>query len=415
MKVLRQILESFRFAMQSVVVGKVRTLLSLLGITIGIFAIISVFTVLDAMEGQLRDNVNKLGSNILYITKWPWMPEEGEGNYARWKYASRPEVRTAEAEELFSQIPSAEAVALVVWLGRTVKNGAISKERVVIGAATQDYDRMRNTGIAQGRYITPYEFRNGSPVAILGNTIAEELFEGQNPVGKYVKIENVRATVIGTFAKEGENMFGMSYDDQILIPYHFAQNFINLTYAEKDLIIKGRDDVRLEDFKAEVTAAMRRVRRIAPDVKANFTVNESSGIFKQLDSMFSMINIVGGIIGFFSILVGGFGVANIMFVSVRERTGQIGIQKALGAKFYSILLQFTFEAIMLSVVGGALGLLLIWGGATIISYTSDFMIVLSLENILIGLGISTVIGAVAGIFPAWSAAKLNPVSAISKS
>lgn len=415
MKVLRQILESFRFAMQSVVVGKVRTLLSLLGITIGIFAIISVFTVLDAMEGQLRDNVNKLGSNILYITKWPWMPEEGEGNYAWWKYASRPEVRTAEAEELFSQIPSAEAVALVVWLGRTVKNGAISKERVVIGAATQDYDRMRNTGIAQGRYITPYEFRNGSPVAILGNTIAEELFEGQNPVGKYVKIENVRATVIGTFAKEGENMFGMSYDDQILIPYHFAQNFINLTYAEKDLIIKGRDDVRLEDFKAEVTAAMRRVRRIAPDVKANFTVNESSGIFKQLDSMFSMINIVGGIIGFFSILVGGFGVANIMFVSVRERTGQIGIQKALGAKFYSILLQFTFEAIMLSVVGGALGLLLIWGGATIISYTSDFMIVLSLENILIGLGISTVIGAVAGIFPAWSAAKLNPVSAISKS
>lgn len=415
MKFLRQILESFRFAVQSVVVGKVRTLLSLLGITIGIFAIISVFTVLDAMEGQLRDNVNKLGSNILYITKWPWMPEEGDENYAWWKYASRPDVRSSEAEELFSQIPSAEAVATVVWFRRTVKNGSISKESVLIGAATQDYDRMRNTDIAQGRYMTPYESRNGSPVALIGYTVAQELFEGQNPVGKYIKIGNVRATVIGTFAKEGENMFGLSYDEQILVPFRFAQNFLNLTYAEKDLIIKGRDDVRLEDFKAEVTAAMRRMRRLSPDVKANFSVNESSGMIKQLDSMFSMINIVGGIIGFFAILVGGFGVANIMFVSVRERTGQIGIQKALGAKFYSILFQFTFEAIMLSVVGGALGLLLIWGGAAIISYTADFAIVLSLKNISIGLGISTVIGAVAGIFPAWSAAKLNPVAAISKS
>lgn len=413
MKVLRQILESFRFAVQSVVVGKMRTLLSLLGITIGIFAIISVFTVIDAMENGIRSNLNSIGTNILYIGRWPWAPEEGK-QYEWWTYASRSRLQTSQAEELFSQVPTAQAVALALSFNRTVKNGARSMERAEIMAATQDYDQVRKTEIEQGRYFTPQESRSGAAVTIIGATMAENLFDTEDPIGKYVTINNHRTTVIGVFKREGSNMFGLSYDEQLLIPYNYARNFVNLLYMDKDIIIKGNPDVELSDFKAEVTSVMRRMRRLSPEVPDDFTVNEVTGMMKLLDNIFLMINMVGGIIGLFSILVGGFGVANIMFVSVRERTAQIGIQKALGAKSYSILLQFTFEAIMLSVVGGALGLLLIWGGAAIVSSVSTFEITLTMKNILIGLGISSFIGAVAGIFPAWAASRLNPVTAITK-
>lgn len=415
-KIIRQIYEALRFAIQSVVVNKMRTLLSLLGITIGIFAIISVFTVLDAMEGSIRENMNSLGTNILYVTKWPWTPEEGvTAEYEWWKYASRPENKTSEGEELFAQLPSAKAMATVLFFNRTFKQDKRSMENSTVVAATPDYDQMRNTELSGGRYISAAEFRTGAAVAVIGATTAENLFEDQDPVGRYIKIGDTRVTVIGVFAKEGDNMFGLSYDEQLLIPYKFAGNFVNVNTMDKDIIIKGNDDVAIEEFKAEVEAAMRRIRRLPMDAPRNFTVNEVSGIMKQMDSIFAMINIVGGIIGVFSILVGGFGVANIMFVSVRERTPQIGIQKALGAKSYSILLQFTFEAVLLAVIGGAIGLLFIWGGAAVVSAVSDFSISLSVKNIAIGLGISSVIGAISGIFPAYAASRLNPVAAISRS
>lgn len=413
-KVVRQIYEALRFAIQSVVVNKMRTLLSLLGITIGIFAIISVFTVIDALEASIRDKANSLGTNIIYINKWPWMPEEGK-DYEWWVYSSRPNVKTPEAAELFAQIPSGEAVALVISFSRTLTNGNRSMESATIMAGTQDYDQMRKTDIGSGRYFSPHESRSGSPVAIIGATTAQNLFDTEDPIGKYIKIGDTRATVIGVFAREGSNMFGLSYDEQVLIPYNFSRNFVNMTYVNKDLVIKGRQDVELADFKAEVTAAMRRIRRLSPEAANDFAVNEVSGVMNQLDMMFSMLNIVGGVIGIFSILVGGFGVANIMFVSVRERTSQIGVQKALGAKAYSILLQFTFEAIILSLIGGAIGLLLIWGGSAIASSLFDFQIVLTIKNILIGLSISSVIGAISGIFPAYTAARMNPVAAISRS
>ncbi|MEG0814698.1 MAG: ABC transporter permease [Mucinivorans sp.] len=412
-KVLRQIYESFRFAIQSVTVNKMRTLLSLLGITIGIFAIISVFTVIDAMESTIRSSVDAIGTNILYVNKWPWMPEEGK-EYEWWTYSSRPNVQLPESEDLASRVKSIKAQAMVVYFRRVVIQGNRSKDNVDIVGGTQDYNQMRKTVLERGRYISPAEFRSGSPVAVIGSTLAKDLFDDEDPLGRYIKIGNTRATVLGVFEREGSNMFGLSYDEQVLIPYKFSRNFVNLLYMDKDMIVRGRDDVNLAEFKAEVTAAMRQIRRLPPDVENNFQVNEVTGIMKQLDQVFATINTVGGIIGLFSILVGGFGVANIMFVSVRERTGQIGIQKALGARSYSILLEFTFEAVMLSLFGGAIGLLLIWGGAAIVSSVTEVVITLTFKNILIGLGISSFVGAVAGIFPAYMAAKLDPMAAITK-
>ena len=176
----------------------------------------------------------------------------------------------------------------------------------------------------------------------------------------------------------------------------------------------GKQDINLDEFKAITDHTIRRIRRQPFNAKSNFAINEVTAVSQQLDTLFSMINLVGGIIGVFAILVGGFGVANIMFVSVRERTAQIGIQKAVGAKPYAILMQFVFEAIMLSVAGGAVGLLLIWALAAVATSATGFEIVLTAENIGVGLGISSAVGAIAGIFPAYSAASLPPVVAIYK-
>ena len=414
---IRQLYYSFYFAVESVVINKVRTLLSLLGITIGIFSIISVFTILDTMQDKIRSNVDAIGGNIVYVGRWPWGPtEEGNegGEYEWWKYSARPVPQYAEGEELGTSVASAEAWAVATGFNRTLSVGKRSKENVYVVAATHDYNLMRSSEIAVGRYFSPSESRGGSPVAVLGSTTAAELFDDEDPLGKTVKIGNVPTTVVGVFAREGSNMFGASFDEQVLIPYPYARNFVNLLYIDKDLILKGKEGTDIKDFKAEVTASMRRIRRLAPGAENNFTANEVTGVLKQLDSMFAMINLVGGVIGFFSILVGGFGIANIMFVSVRERTVQIGVRKALGAKRYSILMQFTFEAVLLALVGGTVGLGLIWVGAAVVSAATDFTVVLSFRNIAVGLSLASIVGAVSGIFPAWWAARMDPVKAITK-
>ena len=218
--------------------------------------------------------------------------------------------------------------------------------------------------------------------------------------------------VIGVFAKAGDDMMGMSMDETVLIPLTLARSFVNLRWAGTEMIIKGYDGESIDELKAEVTSIMRRLRRLSPQTEDNFAVNELSILTNMLDSMFMKINFAGGIIGIFSILVGGFGVANIMFVSVKERTMQIGIEKALGARPYFILFQFVFEAVILSVAGGAIGLLLILLGVLIVNSSTDFTLVLTAGNVLIGLVISSVIGAVAGFFPAWIASRMEPVKAI---
>lgn len=412
---IRQLYESFLFALQSFKVNKTRTMLSLLGITIGIFAIISVFTGVDSMSHAIHKNVESMGKSTAYITKWPWSEEEesGGGEYQWWKYMNRPYLRMSEYSQLLEYMEkTTEYSCMSISFSRGVSYQKNFLEGASITGATYEYDKIQNLEIERGRYFTPYEAQSGQAEVIIGATIAESLFEEDDPIGKTMKVGRRKAKIIGILKKEGENMFGSSHDEVVIMPFAFATRMINLRWSDPQIAMRARMGVDFENYKAEITMNLRKIRRLSPEADNTFSVNEISAITNRLEGLFTTLTLVGGIIGLFSILVGGFGVANIMFVTVKERTSQIGIMKALGAKRYTILSQFIFEAILLSMAGGIIGLLLIWIGTKVTAGQFDFDLILTASNISLGLGISTAVGAISGIFPAWSAARMEPVKAI---
>jgi len=410
---LRLIRESFAFAMQAIVANKVRTFLSLLGITIGIFSVISVLTVFDSIEVKLRKNIEELGSNVLFIQKWPWAM--GDANYAWWEYMKRPETRLQEMEEIQKRSNLADAAAYYVATNRNIKNNGVTFENATIIGVSQDYEKVDVLNIVQGRYFSYSESQSGSPVAIVGSKIIEELLDNTpDPIGEDLTVFGRKVQIIGLFEKEGDNAFGGSKDSWLMLPVNFARNFIDLNSDNigSSILVRGKPNITNEALRDELTGIMRSVRKIKPTAKDNFAINETSIITKGFDQIFGVIAIVGWIIGGFSLLVGGFGIANIMFVSVKERTAQIGIQKSLGARNAFILQQFLFEAIFLSMLGGLFGLLLIYIGTVIVTNFAGMELVLSFKNIILGLSVSAFIGLVSGLFPAWSASRLDPVEAM---
>lgn len=414
MLITRLILESFSFAFGSLRGNKLRTLLSLLGITIGIFAIISVFTVIDSLEKYIRNSLNSLGSDMVYIQKWPWTPPEGESEYPWWKYLNRPVPTMEEAENLERRSRNIEDAVYFFGFNRTVQFENSKAENTEVLATTHALINTWNLEIENGRYFTESESNSGSNLAILGSEIASKLFENVNPVGKSIKFQGHRFSVIGVYTKKGTDMFGTSMDKRIHIPVVYAMNMVDVRDRDQGqtINVKAKPDADHDEFVAELEGLMRSMHRLKPMEENDFAINEVSVISKQFDAFFQVFNFAGWIIGGFSILVGGFGIANIMFVSVKERTKVIGIQKALGAKRYFILLQFIFEAVVLSMVGGILGLFLIFMATSIFSYVSDMNIGMSAANIILGLSISGVIGVLAGFIPAMSAARLDPVDAM---
>ena len=414
MLITRLILESFSFAFGSLKGNKLRTFLSLLGITIGIFAIISVFTVIDSLENYIRNSLNSLGSDMVYIEKWPWAPPEGESEYPWWKYLNRPVPKIEEAEELNRNSRTIQDAVYFFRFNRTVQFENSKAENTEIMASTHELINTWSLEIEKGRYFTESESNSGANMAILGNELASKLFEQTDPVGKMIKFQGYRFMVIGVYTKKGEDMFGTSMDKKVHIPVVYAMNMVDVRNRDQgqSINVKAKPGADHDEFVAELEGIMRSLHRLKPMEENDFAINEVSVVSKQFDSFFKVFNFAGWIIGGFSILVGGFGIANIMFVSVKERTKIIGIQKSLGAKKYFILLQFIFEAVVLSMVGGLLGLVLIFIGTTIFSYVADMTIALSMANIVLGLTISGVIGVLAGFIPALSASRLDPVAAM---
>jgi putative ABC transport system permease protein len=410
MLILRLIRESYLFAFSEIIVNKVRTILSLLGITIGIFCIISVFTIFDSMEIAIRKSIDSLGSNTLFIEKWPWAM--GGGDYPWWKYMQRPENTLEDLKEIQKRSSLTDATAFLTQVNKTVKFGNNYVENVGVMGVSQDFDKVWTFELSEGRYFSVSESNGGKNVAILGAEIAENLFRGANPIGKKVKIFGRNIDVIGVTLKEGEDMFGNSNDKSVMIPINYAKTLINLKEMGSTIVVKAKPLVSNEELKDELTGIMRSIRKLKPQADDNFSINETSIISKGFDSLFAVIGMVGWIIGGFSLLVGGFGIANIMFVSVKERTSIIGVQKALGAKNYFVLLQFLFEAVFLSLIGGFVGLLIVFGLVVIISSTTSFTLVLTTANVVLGVGVSALIGLVSGIIPAWTASRLNPVEAM---
>lgn len=405
--------ESFSFAISNLRNNLLRTLLSMLAIIIGIFTIISILSFISSLNKNIRNSVNQLGGDIVYIQKWPWL---FQNDYPWWKFVNRPEVSYNEYQLLEKKSVSSESVAMVMGIyGKTIASADNQVKNIYIAAVTFNYPVMSEMKIQEGRFFTENEVITASSKIILGSRIAELLFPDENPIGKTVKLLNKKYVVIGVLEKKGG---GLSFDDTdnlVFIPITNARQLFGSNTKNLDATIKAKSkgNIEIEDFEDEIRGIMRSIRRLQPSDEDNFALNRASFISEKLNDIFRSLSLMGWIIAAFSILVGGFGTANIMFVSVKERTFLIGIEKALGAPRYFILAQFLGESVILCLIGGLIGLLLVIILIFIANQLQDdITLFLSVNNILIGIGLSTFIGVVAGFIPSYQASRLDPIEAI---
>ena len=410
---IRLIFESFRFAWSALKMNLLRTILSLLGVTVGIFSIIGVLTLVDSLEKSLKDSFGFLGANVMYVQKWPW---SFENNYPWWKYVNRPQPTYDEFKFIEANITEGIGISIFAdKAGLTIKKQSNSISGVKLSGITFGHSDVYDMPISQGRYFTMQEVESGRDVVLIGANVAEALFPNTPAPGSNIKIKGLKFTVIGTLKKQGENFIGMpSSDDNCFIPYRSFRKLYATRRrwgVESVVAVKGREnDQKLKRLEGELTGLMRRKRGLRPREESNFALNRSEMVADQLGILFEKVSFIGFLIGLFAMLVGGFGIANIMFVSVKERTNIIGIQKSLGAKNFFILWQFLFESIFLSVLGGLAGLFLVY--LTTFIPLGSFQIIMSVNNIVLGLVIAAIVGTISGIIPAAIAARMDPVLAI---
>ena len=410
--IFKLIIGSIIFAFSSLKGDKFRTFLSLFGVTIGIFSIVTVFTAIDALKSNVESGLQSFGSSTVYIQEFPFAPEEGE-EFKWWEFRMRPRPKYEEYLYLRNNSKTAQAISFFTSKDITIKYKRNSFKDGYIAGTTHDWNRVANIEIEQGRYFSLHETKSSVPVVILGYEVAQSIFQGEDPLNKIIKLGNSNTKVIGVMEKEGESIVSIyDKDNSVLVPYSYASMLYNTKKANAMICLTPKPNITRDEFIQEIKLLMRSIRRLKPKQKDNFAVNEMTFLLDSTKQIFSGIALAGWVIGGFSILIGGFGIANIMFVSVKERTNLIGIQKALGAKNYAILTQFLAEAAALSLVGGAVGILLVFLLILAIGSGEAFPMQLSFYNIIRGLLISSIIGIVAGFIPAYSASKLNPVEAI---
>lgn len=407
------ILESFSFAWTSLKTNSMRSILSMLGIIIGIFTIISILTFVTSLDQSVRSSVSKLGSDVIYVQKWPWIVE---GEYPWWKFLNRPEAKYQEMVMIKKRLNNYSSIAF----GVNISNKAIAykKEqfkRAVISAYSYDFINIFDIKFQKGRYFSDEESKGGQAKIILGNTIAESLFKDEDPIDKSVKVLNKKLKVIGVLEKDGNNTVDINnFDNAALVPLNFIRYLYgsNLSDFDPTIIVKGTSEKEVIAMEDEIRGVMRSVRRLTPFQEDDFALNKIDLLNDRLNMLFKSLSLAGWIIAGFSILVGGFGTANIMFVSVKERTSLIGIEKALGAPRYYILSQFLGEAIILCLIGGVIGLILVTIGILIVNSFAELKLILTLKNVVIGLSLSMLIGIVSGFIPAFQASRLDPINAI---
>ncbi|MBR4802953.1 MAG: ABC transporter permease [Bacteroidales bacterium] len=422
--VLIQLKEGVSFTWNELKNNKFRTFLSLLGVSIGIFTIVAIFTAVDALKSNVKKGFESMSNNMVQISTWPFGPEDEEGNiildgsggyteYRWWDYMKRPDITYNHYKFLKANSKMADDFLFIYNGSSNVKYGRNTANNVGVCCATSELEKILKLNIAQGRMITKSEFDNGSLVVIIGSSVANSLFQDEDPLGKVVKIMGYSVTVVGVLEKQGESITNVNQtDDAIFIPYLAGKMVLNLREPDGTLNAIPKEGVTSEELAQELRQLMRQARRIRPGQKNDFSVNQISTLTEMLDKVLGMIRSVGWVIAAFSLLIGGFGIANIMFVSVKERTKIIGIQKALGAKRYFIMTQFLAEAIILAVAGALVGILIVGLILWAAPIPAEYDVHLTFGNILSGVAIASVIGILSGLLPAWSAARLNPVDAI---
>ena len=419
-QVIRILFEGAAQAWQQLVANKLRSFLSLLGVTIGIFCIIGVKSAVNSLEDNIRGSLSKLGNDVIYLDKFSWSEDPGQ-NY--WKWMRRPNQSFREYEALKSRLKTASHVGYWQFLGmKTLKWQSSSVENASFLSMTEDCSEIFRLEFQdEGRFFSSTEFINGSDVCIIGDKIAEGLFPGGiGALDKYVKVGGRKLRVIGVIAPSGKSLLKiMDFDNAVLVSHTLARRGFrirdgNMWVGKSTIGIRAKPSASLEEVKDEITGIVRSARHLKPREESNFALNTLTILSNVFDSVFSVINLSGFVIGLFALLVGMFSVANIMFVSVKERTNIIGIKMALGAKRWFILLEILFEAVVLCLVGGLLGLLLIWGVTEAITRAIDFDIHLSLSNTLVGVVTSIIVGVLSGLIPAVQASGMDPVEAIRK-
>lgn len=413
---LKVIYESTVLALNELWSHKLRSFLSLLGICIGIFCIISVQSAVDSLAKSIKDGFGEFGSDVVIIDVWPWGEDPGD-NY--WKYLKRPSPSENDFEELGKRLKLADKLAFALYTGsKGVKYKSNSVDGTFILGATSDFPVIQNMEIEKGRGFTPGEYSSAANKVVLGSLVAQELFQNEDPLNKDVKLLGAKFQVIGVLKEEGDNPFNfLNYDEATWITFNTSKRYINSNNksrnaAGKMLYIKAKDGVEIDELKDEIVGKLRSVRKLKPAEEDNFSVNDISVLNEVIDSVFGVVNIAGFIIGLFALIVGMFSVANIMFVSVKERTNIIGVKKALGAKQFIILLEFLIESIILCIVGGLIGIGVVMIVLKLISMVIPFDMWLSFQNLMLGLSVSIFVGIVAGVIPAFQAARMDPVEAI---
>ena len=406
-------------AFKELFASKLRSFLSLFGIAIGILCLVSIFSAVDSLENNIKKSVTSLGGDIIYVGKWPWLMSE---EYPWWKYIQRPEINIDEFYSLQGKVKNAESMAFWMFANSfTLKNSSKYIKDVNTFGISRDYNKVREFEIEYGRYFTDNEFSKASPKIILGNAVATTLFQNiHNAVGNKISINGILIEVTGVLKKEGEDVLGINkgfgLDNTVYITEKYAHTYLDIrNNTDPSIMVKAKKNIPLEEIEAELAGKMRIIRRLSPNQEDNFALNKINVFTKAFEPVFSTLFMIGILIGGFSIIVGVFGIANIMFVSVKERTAIIGIKKALGAKSIYILLEFFIEAVLLSLFGGIIGLLSVISLFHLLNYfiaDSGFILFISQKNMIIGLSVSILSGVFAGYIPAYIASKMKPIDAM---
>ena len=402
---------SFRLTLQELMVNKLRTSLSLIGISFGIFCIIGVLATVNSLQANIQNQINSLGTNTIYIDKWQYFSNGAD--YPWWKFVNRPEPKFDEVKLIKERSSLAKNVAFLIndRLNIEFKNSAL--EGVQMYGISEEENDIQPITIGYGRFISDAEFASGSAVVVMGYSNAENLFgDPQIAVGKEINVKKHKATIIGIIKKTGKSMIGIDYDQSIFVPYRFARNLINEKNSGPKIIVNGKNNVSSQELADDLEGVMRSIRKLSPREEDNFTLNQISGASEQVSSLFSSINIGGWAIGILSLVVGAFGIANIMFVTVKERTPIIGLKKAIGAKKRSILSEFLLESATICILGGLIGLLLVYLLTVVFTKLFDFPVFISGGILFLAISICIIIGILAGLIPALSASRLDPVVAI---
>jgi putative ABC transport system permease protein len=403
---------SLKMALQEFRSNKLRTFLSLLGITFGIFCIISVLATVSSMKTAVQNDINALGSNSVFIDKWQY---ENDGPFPWWRYYKRPTPKYEELKQLNERVPIIENAAFMMNDQSVLEYENDKLDNVKYYGVTEDFSKIEHFNIGEGRYLQQTDFDRGANSVILGFNVAEKIFSNpERAIGKVIRLKGGKpAIVLGVIEKQGSSLLDMwAFDDCIIMPYKFLKQMIRDDDANPVLIVDGGKNISIPVLKDELTGAMRSIRKLSPGQDDNYSLNDIQTLTKSTDVIFTNLNIGGWAIAALSLIVGMFGVANIMFVTVRERTSQIGLKKALGAKKSTIVSEFLLESSFLCIIGGLIGLVAVFILAGVFTALFHFNVTIPVDIIALAIGICLTVGILAGIIPAVIASRLDPVVAI---